>query len=176
MIYALTIGKLISPKAMKYISKISNTQICAYPDKKETMTHLTCINQLSSTVNIRPMLTQAQRIIFSNVTPVIPNSKFENIFKVNNVKLCSKISTFKAGVTDSEYAHCFRRQVFINPDDTKKIPSTFLLIFKDTNYRIFTSTDSLHCFFCKQESHLAKDCLQNQVPSTLIDSTNLTIE
>ncbi|KAK1117493.1 hypothetical protein K0M31_016526 [Melipona bicolor] len=74
------------------------------------MTHLTCINQLSSTVNIRPMLTQAQRIIFSNVTPVIPNSKFENIFKVNNVKLCSKISTFKAGVTDSEYAHCFRRQ------------------------------------------------------------------
>lgn len=33
------------------------------------------------------MLTPAQRIILSNVTPVIPNSEFKNIFKKNNVKL-----------------------------------------------------------------------------------------
>ena len=46
------------------------------------------------------MLIPAQRIILFNVSPVIPNFEFENIFKKNNVKLCSKISTLETGMTD----------------------------------------------------------------------------
>ena len=69
--------------------------------KKQTLTHLIIsyksiiIN--NKTVNIRLILTLAQRIIFFNVSSVV--SDFENIFKKNNVKLCFKISILKAGMT-----------------------------------------------------------------------------
>lgn len=85
---------------------------------------------------------------------------------------CSKITTVKAGIIDPQYAHIFsfRRYVYINLDDIKKIPSTFLLTFEDTTYRIFTSIDSLYCFL--QESYLTKNHPQNQESITSIDSTN----
>lgn len=78
------------------------------------------------------MLTPVQRIILSNVFPVIPNFEFENIFKKNNVKLCSKISTFKTEMTDPEYGHIlsFRRQKYIDSYNVKKIPFS-LLTFDD---------------------------------------------
>lgn len=44
------------------------------------------------------MLTPAQRIILSKVSLILN-------FKRNDVKLCVKISTLKAGMTDPEYAH-----------------------------------------------------------------------
>ena len=50
------------------------------------------------------MLTSAQSIILSNVSFIL-NFKPENIFKRNNVKLCTKISTLKARMTNLEYAH-----------------------------------------------------------------------
>ena len=107
--YALAIRKLIGPKSIRYISKISNNRICAYLDKKETVLHLTNLHKTitvkNNKLNLRPMLTPAQRIILSNVSPVIPNSEFEKIFKRNNVKICSRISTLKAGMTDPEYTH-----------------------------------------------------------------------
>ena len=126
------------------------------------------------------MLTPAQRIILSNVSPVIFNSEFDKIFKRNNVKLCSRISTLKAGMTDPEYAHIlsFRRQAYIDPDDIGKISSTFLITFEDTSYRIFTSINSLLCFRCKQEGHLVKDCPLTQnsnITDMIIPNTNTTI-
>ena len=126
------------------------------------------------------MLTPAQKIILSKVSPVIPNSEFEKIFKRNNVKLCSRISTLKAGMTDPEYAHIlsFRRHPYIDPDDIGKIPSTFLITFEDTSYRILTSIDSLLCFRCKQEGHLTKNCPLTQnsnITDTTILNTNTTI-
>ena len=79
--YALAKGKLIGLKSIRYISKISNNRICAYLDKKETVLRLTNLHTTitvnNNTLNLRPMLTPAQRIILSNVTPVIPNSEFE---------------------------------------------------------------------------------------------------
>ena len=77
-----------------------------------------------------------------------------------------------------EYAYIliFRRQAYIDPDDIGEIPSTFLINFVDTSYFIFTSIDSLLCFRCKQEGHLAKDCplIQNlNITDTTIPNTNI---
>ena len=79
--YALAIGKLIGPKSIMYISKISNNRICAYLVKEEIVLHLTNLHKTitvnNNALNLRPMLTPAQRIILSNISPVIPNSEFE---------------------------------------------------------------------------------------------------
>ncbi|KAK1137537.1 hypothetical protein K0M31_002042 [Melipona bicolor] len=76
-------------------------------------------------------------------------------------------------MTDLEYVHIlsFRRQTYIDRDDIGKIPSTFLITFEDTSYRIFTSIDSLLWFRCKQEGHLAKDCPLTQNSNIITDST-----
>ncbi|KAK1131842.1 hypothetical protein K0M31_015992 [Melipona bicolor] len=73
-------------------------------------------------------------------------------------------------MTDPEYAFNFRRQVYIDPDDIEKIPSTLLIIFENI-FSEFSPPLSLFCFLCKQD--VAKDCLQN--PNTLIDLTNSNI-
>ena len=83
--YTLAIEKLIGTKSIRCISKISNNRICAYLDKKETVLHLTNLHKTrtvnNNTLNLRPMLTPAQKIILSNVAPVIPNSEFEKFSK-----------------------------------------------------------------------------------------------
>ena len=106
---------------------------------------------------------------------VIPNSEFEKIFK-RNVKLCSRLTTLKAGMTDPDYTSS--RQAYIDPDDIEKIPSTFLITFENTSYRIFTSIDSLLCFRCKQKGYLAKDypLTQNSnITNATIPNSNTTI-
>ena len=116
------------------------------------MLHLTnqhkTITVNNNMLNLRAVLTQDQRVILSNVVPVIPNSVFELIFKKKNVKLCSRIRILKTGTSDPEYAHIlsFKRQAYIDHDDIGRIPSTFLITFEDTSYRIFTSIDSLLYF------------------------------
>ncbi|XP_076392697.1 uncharacterized protein LOC143265297 [Megachile rotundata] len=183
--YACAVGKLIGPKAIKYISRISNNRICIYLDKKETVTTLTknhkSIEINNTKIEIRPMITPAERIIFSNVSPVIPNKSIEDILKRNNIRICSRITPLKAGMTDPEYAHIlsFRRQIYVNPEDAKMIPDSFVINFEDTAYRIFTTTDKLNCFHCKQEGHIAKQCPHNIETSErdiITDSTSTTDE
>ncbi|CAK9796158.1 Transposon TX1 uncharacterized 82 kDa protein [Anthophora quadrimaculata] len=182
--YVCAVGSIIGPKALRCISRISNGRICIYLDKKETVSNLTGKNQ-SITINnteidIRPMITSAQRIILSNVSPVVPNKSIvEKIFMKYNVRLCFRITPLKTGMADPEYSQIlsFRRQVYVNPEDVKKISDSFTINFEDTVYRLFTTSDSLNCFVCKQEGHIAKQCPHYSEPNdstTITDDTNTT--
>ena len=121
--YARAIANIIGPKAIKFLSRISNDRICMYLDSKETVTSLiskyktVVVN--NKNIEIRPMVLRVQRIILSNIEPIIPNSAIENMFKRNNIKLYSKITPLKAGITDPNLAHIlsFRRQVYVDPED-----------------------------------------------------------
>ena len=97
--YGLKTGKLISLKAIRYATETSNSWMCLYLVK--TVTH---VNNLPITTTIknktenirhshqkiyetrtevtRSFLILAQSVVLSNVFPVIPNSEFQNIFKV----------------------------------------------------------------------------------------------
>ena len=79
--HACAVGKVIGPKSIKFISRKSNGKVCIHLDRKKPVTSLTTNN----TIEIKPILTPAQRIILSNVPPIIPNSTIENTFKQNNV-------------------------------------------------------------------------------------------
>lgn len=101
--YALKTGKLIGLKAIRYGTETSNSWMCLYLVK--TVTH---VNNFPITTTIknktenirhskqkiyetrtekrtevtRSLLILAQSVVLSNVFPVIPNSEFQNIFKV----------------------------------------------------------------------------------------------
>ena len=101
--YALKTGKLSGLKAIKYGTETSNSWMCLYLVK--TVTHVNnfpiTATMKSKTENIRhskqkiyetrtekrtevtrSLLILAQTVALSNVIPLIPNSEFQNIFKV----------------------------------------------------------------------------------------------
>ena len=101
--------------------------------------------------------------MLSNIAPIIPNSAIENMFKRNNIKLYSKITPLKAGITDPNLAHIlsFRRQVYVDPEDVKRIPSSFPITLENNTFRIFATTEKQTCFNCNQEGHTANHCPNN---------------
>lgn len=101
MLSSSTTGKLIGLKTLRYGTKTSRSRICLYLNK--TVAHvinfqktITIKNKTKNirkneniyetraekkTENTRPMIILTQRVVLSNVCPVIPNSEFENILK-----------------------------------------------------------------------------------------------
>ena len=100
--YALAMGKLIGPKAISYIS---DNQICAYlskKKKKEIVTHLIndFIKQSLSTTKTNVNSGSKDNNIQRLPGHTKLRTEFVNIFKRDNLKLCFKITTLKAGMTD----------------------------------------------------------------------------
>ncbi|KAK2578088.1 hypothetical protein KPH14_001321 [Odynerus spinipes] len=175
--YVQTIANITGTNAIRFASRIFNGRICIYLDSINTAKNMVTnhskliINNTYTTV--RPLLNPAQRIILSNVSPTIPHDHIENFFKENNIRLTSKMAFIRAGIQDAGFTHVmsFRRQIFINPEDTSKLPDSFLITHDETQYRIFVSSDKVSCFVCKQEGHVANQCPTNTKP-TLLNNDN----
>lgn len=62
----------------------------------------------------------------------------------------------------------FRRQMYINHEDTNKIPGSLVINFNGSQFRIFLTDDSITCFTCKSTGHTSKTCKKNNLdePST----------
>lgn len=144
---------------------------------KELVNNLTdkyqFINIKEHEVTIRPLVSKLQRMIFSNVSPDIPNHIFEDILEKLKVQRGSRVTHVKATISNKEYSHVvsFRRQVYIKHDDIEKTPETFKLNYNELNYFIFFSPDILRCFTCKLEGHIAKNC-PNSANDSINTSTN----
>ncbi|VVC31047.1 Zinc finger, CCHC-type [Cinara cedri] len=74
--------------------------------------------------------------------------------------MLSPITFMKAGFSNDEFGNIgsFRRQMHIHPEHSDKIPSSILLQFDQTKYRIFLSDDTVTCYLCKQTGHTSNHC------------------
>ncbi|KAF0712654.1 DNA replication licensing factor MCM4-like [Aphis craccivora] len=140
--YVLAICKLIPSKCINYVSRISNNRFCVYFTDKNSVDYLIenhsniVINDHSS-IKIRRLINPAKRIIISNVSPAIPNISIKALLQEHNIQLLSQITHINAGFNIKELAHIlsFRRQVYINPNDFAKLPSSLLIIHDNTPHR-----------------------------------------
>lgn len=162
--YATVIGKMIDPKNIRFVSRISHGRVCLYLSNKDIVDRLTVkptkVNILTHELEIRPLIAKARRIILSNVCPIIPHSIIlEELAKIN-IHPTSQMLFIKAGMNEPGYSHVlsFRRQIYLKPEDVSKLPETMQINYDDTNYWIYFSTKKLSCFLCKQEGHVAKFC------------------
>lgn len=172
--YVCAIGDIVKPKNVLSASRISNNRVCIYLANKNLVEELTDkyqsleINQ--QRVTIRPLISRLKKIIFSNVPSDIPNCFIEHILDQLKVERCSPITTLKATIGKEEYSHvtCFRRQVYIKPEQVKLIPELFKIHFQEMDFHIFAGTDTLRCFLCKQDGHLARQCpnVNNNITQT----------
>jgi|UniRef100_A0A2S2R4P8 hypothetical protein len=75
-------------------------------------------------------------------------------------------------VEDFTHILSFRRQTFIKHEDLTKIPTSILINYEDTNYRIFLSDDSLNCYICQSQGHIASQCTNQNVLNSKIAKEN----
>lgn len=72
--------------------------------------------------------------------------------------LISQQHHIKASFSKAGRAHImsFRRQIYIKEEDEHLLPESLQITCDETTHWIFLSTESAHCFLCKQLGHIAK--------------------
>jgi len=174
--YILAVGKIVSPKNITFISRISNNRFCIFLFSKQILDNLMqttqAININEQTIPIRRLLNPAKRYIISNVCPSIPNHVILEALKNIDIVPISQINHLKAGINIEGYEHImsFRRQMFIKHDDIPKLPNSLLITLNESQFRIFFSDDKITCFLCKTTGHTTNNCKNNieykPLPST----------
>ncbi|KAJ8684234.1 hypothetical protein QAD02_020026 [Eretmocerus hayati] len=163
------LGAKIGPQNMISISRIAGGRICIYLATEEAANTLIkvhkSVNINDYTLPIRPLNAKTKRILISNVHTSVPNSAIEEIFASYNVPLKSHITRLRTGLQDIGYTHLLshRRQVYIDAQDTDKLPESCKLEHEGVTYWLYISAEKLTCFLCKEEGHRIKNC-QNVAP------------
>jgi len=162
--YIKAFSLLTSPNNIKFASRISNNRFCIYFAHKNIVEQIFAKQSFIVINNIeiffRRLVNPAKRIIISNVQPIIPHNVIEKALINLEIKLLSSITFMKAGFAYNEFEHIgsFRRQLYIHPDDSSKLPGSILINFDETDYRLFLSDDTVICYLCKQTGHTSNHC------------------
>lgn len=181
--YLLALSTVTKAASIRFISRIANSRVCIYMDSKQTADEL--IDSVKKVkinehlLEIRPLISRNKRIVLSNVCPVIPHELIEDKFKQMNIQILSPITFLKVGIPDPGFSHImsFRRQLYVSPEDERRLPESMQISFEDTNYWIYITNDSMKCFVCNGTGHAAKHCPQSKqnLDSTPILTTPLTV-
>jgi len=168
--YVIEIGKIIKPENIIFVSKISKKRMCIFLSSKELANKLIRDNEnlvvQGQNVKLRKLFNPDKRIILANVYPNIPHEIIIQALKEHSIVPTSPISFLRAGLHIDGFTHIlsFRRQMYISHEDENKIPSSLLINFENSNYRIFLSNDDLTCFLCKQIGHTSNNCTKVTEP------------
>jgi len=181
--YIKAFSQLTSPNNIKFASRISNNRFCIYFSSKniveQIITKQPYITINNTEISYRRLINPAKRIIISNVQPIIPHDIIEKAINNLSIIMVSPITFMKAGFANDEFGHIgsFRRQMYIHPEHSDKIPGFILLQFDQTEYLIFLSDDTVTCYSCKQTGHTSNHCkniIENKAVSVHFNHTNIT--
>lgn len=163
--YLIPLGTIIEPKNILFSSRLSNQRICMYLKNKEIvdkfMNNHGTIEVGGQSLRARRLITPAERLVLSNVSPSIPHQVLKDELQNLKLNLVSPITFLKINSHLPEYSHIlsFRRQVFIS-SHTISLPESIVITYEDTPYRIFLSQDMI-CYNCKKHGHIASKCTEN---------------
>lgn len=179
--YLNAIKKKVDPKSVISASRITQNRFCFYLNDATLVDKITGddnneLNVCGHTIHMRPYVAKLKRVVFSSVHSCITNEQIIDKLLEYGVTAKSAITFMRAGTEDPDFAHllCFRRQVFVTPEDLAKIPTDFILNYEDTAYHIFVTTDKMTCFLCKKEGHTSKYCPFNKIKTTTTPNTDNT--
>lgn len=150
-----------------------------YLDSRQSALQLLCkrstIVVKDTIVGIRPLISSSKRIIFSAVSPSIPNEYIEKFLADSDIKATSKLSYLRASaIREPGFSHVlsFRRQIYIDAGDVAKIPQSFAIYHDDTCYRIFLSIEKVARSVFKRQGHVTKRCsINDKSTETIVGNT-----
>ncbi|XP_050517739.1 uncharacterized protein LOC126892267 [Diabrotica virgifera virgifera] len=176
-IIAVGVGSIVGPRNVSFASRIANNRICIYLSSKNMVDSLLhshkYVNIKETQVEIRRIITSAQRLIISNAGPTVPTSLIEQELRKMGINAVSKITFLRVGMPESEYSHVlgFRIQTFIIPLENMSIPDSFMISHDNTTYRLYLSIEGFNCSKCKNIGHQETECSDN-ANTTTSNTTN----
>ena len=177
--YVVAIADVVQPENITFASRMSNGRVCIYLSSKalvdEFVAKHSTVKINESEITVRRLMNPARRIIFSNVCPSVPNSILENLVQTVGLTAVSKISYLKASIEGKQFKHIlsFRRQIYVQPNESIELPSSTVIKFDGTNYRVFLSYDDV-CFRCKATGHFVSDCPNKTETCAQMDTSTTT--
>jgi len=179
--YAEAMLQSVKPEQIRFVSRLSNGRLSIYLDSKNTVdefmqnTGFILVNNMKL-VACR-LINPAKKLIISNINPYI-----EKALKTLGLQLNSPIVYLNAGFSNTVLKHVlsFQRSVYIscgNGENEPDIPSSIIIKHEEEESRIFLNSEqTIRCFMCKQEGHLARNCTSvptnENTPEILIDNNN----
>ncbi|KAH0540244.1 hypothetical protein KQX54_014996 [Cotesia glomerata] len=142
--YAVALGSKIGPESIRHLSRIANNRVCIYLSTKEVADNLI---ENHKTVKVRDTDIYIRPLISRNKRLILSNVPPI----IPNDVIIAKLKESK-----------------INP-----VSNISTLHFDDTSYYIYPSLDTMLCFNCKEEGHLAA-CPTNTNPQRDVDKTKTT--
>lgn len=111
------------------------------------------------------LVNSTKRFIIANAHPIIPHDVIIENLILEGIKPVSPITFMKAGF-QNELAHIssFCRQLYTHPDDIANVPSSLLIKYDSTDFKIFLT---LTCFLCKQSGHTSNFCKKELTNSSI---------
>lgn len=180
--YTIAVGEIVQPKNVLCSSKVSKNRVCIHLSSKKLVEEFTSehasVEIKGKKVFIRPLVSPNKRIIFSNVSPAIPNRYLAKILDKLSVNTSSDVTRMKVSISDPGYAHVesHRRQVYVKADDVRKIPPMIQYTHDGIEYYIFAGPEVMRCYKCKKEGHKASNCTVSDQGSANAVDTQLTNE
>jgi len=109
--YILALGKIVSPKNIVYVSRISNNRFCIFLSSKQIQDSLLESTQTitvnDNLIQIRRLINPSKRIVISNVCPFILNLVILDSLKKINIAPVSEIAYLKASINIEGYEHIY---------------------------------------------------------------------
>ena len=112
-------------------------------------------------VGVFPLVNPAKKVILSNLPPFISNEALERELSRHG-QIVSAMKFLSSGCKSARVKHVvsFRRQVYIIQKNEYNDELKVVMKFKvdGFDYTIFATTESMKCFGCGLEGHLARGC------------------
>ncbi|XP_050516658.1 ras guanine nucleotide exchange factor R-like [Diabrotica virgifera virgifera] len=129
--YIIAVGSIVGPRNVSFASRIANNRICIYLSSKNMVDSLLhshkYVNIKETQVEIRRLITPAQRLIISNAGPSVPTTLIEQELRKMSISAVSKM-TFLRETECPDYANTITSNATTsnttNLDSTNSNPPT----------------------------------------------------
>ena len=156
----LTVGELVGYDSMKAASRINSAVVIFIDavDKVNTVVERRIVLR-NTYVGVFPLVNPAKKVIISNLPPFISNEALKReLSRHGQIQIVSAMKCLSSGCKSAcvKYLVSFRRQVYMILKDELNVVMKFKVDGFD--YTIFATTESMKCFGCGREGHLARGC------------------
>lgn len=114
----------------------------------------------------RRYATPAKKLTLSRVCPIIPHEII--VQKINNIgnKTASNMIYLHISTTNPQLQHIcsFRRQIYIEHQETPNIPEAITIPYEGVEYKIFCQLEDTVCQNCTKPGHSSPEC-NNPAPT-----------